>query len=177
MFAYYAYAFYTCSFLVTNRVYNPYSQKEYDSGDIMSCFFGIVFGVFALGMATPNIKAITEGKVAGKLAYEIIDRKPMILLDDPAYADIGHISGRIEFKNVTFRYPTRPEYKILDGFTAAFEEGKTTAIVGASGSGKSTIIQLIERFYDPEEGEIALDSRPIRTLNLRELRRKIGYVG
>jgi ATP-binding cassette subfamily B (MDR/TAP) protein 1 len=103
-------------------------------------------------MATPNIKAITEGKVAGKIAYDVIDRKPKILLDDPTSQKVGDILGKIEFKNVTFRYPTRPEQKVLDDFSATFEEGKTTAIVGASGSGKSTIIQLIERFYDPEAG-------------------------
>jgi ABC-type multidrug transport system fused ATPase/permease subunit len=62
------------------------------------------------------------------------------LLDDPNSEEIGDIRGRIEFKNVTFRYPTRPEQKVLDDFTCTFEEGKTTAIVGASGSGKSTII-------------------------------------
>jgi ATP-binding cassette subfamily B (MDR/TAP) protein 1 len=66
---------------------------------------------------------------------------------------------------------------VLDDFSATFEEGKTTAIVGASGSGKSTIIQLIERFYDPEAGEITFDARDIKSLHLRELRRKIGYVG
>jgi len=103
-------------------------------------------------MATPNIKAITEGKVAGKIAYDVIDRKPKILLDDPTSQKVGDVLGKIEFKNVTFRYPTRPEQKVLDDFSATFEEGKTTAIVGASGSGKSTIIQLIERFYDPEAG-------------------------
>ena len=91
-------------------------------------------------MATPNIKAITEGKVAGKIAYDVIDRVPKILLDDPASEKVGDILGKIEFKNVTFRYPTRPEQKVLDDFSATFVEGKTTAIVGASGSGKSTII-------------------------------------
>ena len=76
MFAYYAYAFYTGSWLVYKQVNNSNSDKIYSAGDIMSCFFGVVFGVFSLGMATPNIKAVTEGRVAGKMAYEIIDRKP-----------------------------------------------------------------------------------------------------
>ena len=140
MFGYYGYAFYTGSILVTHQVENTRTGKVYDAGDIMSCFFGVVFGVFSLGMATPNIKAITEGRVAGKMAYELIERKPKILIDDPSAMAVGEIKGRIEFKNVTFTYPSRPEQKILDNFSAVFQEGKTTAIVGASGSGKSTII-------------------------------------
>jgi hypothetical protein len=82
MFGYYAYAFYFGSVLVVNQTDNR-PGKPYTSGDVLSCFFGIVFGVFSLGVATPNIKAITEGKVAGKAAYDIIDREPKILLDDP----------------------------------------------------------------------------------------------
>ncbi len=177
MFGYYAYAFYVGSYFITEEVFNPKFNRDYSNGDILSCFFGIVFGVFSLGMATPNIKAITEGKVAGKIAYDIIDRRPKILLDDINAERVGKIRGKIEFRNVTFRYPTRPEQKVLDDFSASFEEGKTTAIVGASGSGKSTIIQLIERFYDPEAGYIQFDGRDVKYLNLRELRRKIGYVG
>lgn len=151
IFSYYAYAFYFGSVLIVHQTDNR-PGRPYTSGDVLSCFFGVVFGVFSLGVATPNIKAITEGRVAGKAAYDIIDRQPRILLDDPSASPVGEIRGKIEFRNVTFRYPTRQEQKVLDNFSATFEEGKTTAIVGASGSGKSTIIQLIERFYDPEAG-------------------------
>lgn len=91
MFGYYAYAFYTGSFLITKQTENTQSGKPYTSGDILACFFGIVFGVFSLGTATPNMKAITEGKVAGKVAYDIIDRKPRILLDDPSAQSVGEI--------------------------------------------------------------------------------------
>nr|AAK19598.2 putative ABC transporter [Sterkiella histriomuscorum] len=177
MFGYYAYAFYVGSWLVTKQVNNSITDKPYNAGDIMSCFFGIVFGVFSLGMATPNIKAVTEGRVAGKMAYDIIERIPAIQLDQQGAKPVGDIKGEIEFRNVTFTYPTRPEQKVLDNFSAVFREGKTTAIVGASGSGKSTIIQMIERFYDPDQGEIYLDGKPLNSLHLRELRRKIGYVG
>lgn len=81
----------------------------YNAGDIISCFFGVVFGVMSIGMATPNIKALVEGKVAGKMAYDIIDREPKIKLDDPKSEKVGAIKGRIEFKNVSFTYPSRPE--------------------------------------------------------------------
>lgn len=74
IFSYYAYAFFTGSYLVTKEIINTRSGKIYSAGDILSCFFGVVFGVLALGVATPNLKAISEGKIAGKLAFSIIDR-------------------------------------------------------------------------------------------------------
>jgi len=78
---------------------------------------------------------------------------------------------------VSFRYPSRKDQLILKKFSAIFEAGKTTALVGASGSGKSTIIQIIERFYDPEEGSILIDGIDVKQLNLSHLRREIlGYV-
>src|SRR4051794_15266014 len=72
IFGYYAYAFYFGNVLVTNGKINTNTGLKYNSGDVVTCFFGVVFGVFSLGMATNSIKAIVEGKVAGKMAYDII---------------------------------------------------------------------------------------------------------
>ncbi len=91
-------------------------------------------------------------------------------MDQADSKKITDTAGRIEFKNVTFSYPTRKEQKILDGFSAVFEAGKTTALVGTSGSGKSTIVQLIERFYDPSLGQILVDGEDLKALNLRDFR-------
>ena len=74
------------------------------------------------------------------MAYDIIEREPQIPLDGVQSIKINNLKGKIEFKGVSFTYPTRPGQIVLDNFSAVFEEGKTTAIVGASGSGKSTII-------------------------------------
>ena len=136
----------------------------------MACFLGIVYGAFSLGLAAPNFKSLTEGKVAGKMAYDIIERVPEINVNDNRGKVIDAPKGRIEFKNVSFTYPTRPGQLILDDFSATFEEGKTTAIVGASGSGKSTIIQLIERFYDPDHGEVIVDGKNLKSLHLKNFR-------
>lgn len=87
------------------------------------------------------------------------------------------MQGRIEFKNINFSYPTRPELQILKDFSCVMEAGKTTALVGPSGSGKSTIIQMIERFYNPESGDIIIDGKNIKDLDLRSFRRSVGYVG
>jgi ATP-binding cassette subfamily B (MDR/TAP) protein 1 len=87
-----------------------------------------------------------------------------------------NVEGNIELRNVTFSYPTRLETKIFDEFSLSIEAGKTVAIVGPSGGGKSTIAQLIERFYDPIDGSIALDGTDLRDLNVRWLREQIGLV-
>lgn len=88
---------------------NDTFNRTYTAGDILSCFFGVVFGMFSMGMATPNLKAVTEGKVAGKMAFDIINRVPSILQDDPKAKKLETIEGKIQFKNVTFYYPSRPE--------------------------------------------------------------------
>lgn len=75
----------------------------------MSCFLGIIYGMFSLGLVASHFKNITEGKIAGKMAFDIIERTPKILLDDPESIDLTkkQIEGRIEFKGVTFSYPSR----------------------------------------------------------------------
>ena len=84
----------------------------------------------------------------------------------------GHISGN----SVYFHYPRRPEVKVLKELSVSVSPGETLALVGSSGSGKSTIISLIERFYQPTVGTITLDGKDISTLDLRWLRSLIGYV-
>jgi ATP-binding cassette, subfamily B (MDR/TAP), member 1 len=80
------------------------------------------------------MKSIVEGKIAGKSAYDIIDRTPKMIQDDPSSIKPvkSQIKGHIEFKDVTFRYPSRKEQTVLKRFTATFEAGKTTALVGSS---------------------------------------------
>ena len=108
--------------------------------------------MFSIGFITPSLKAVQEGKVAGKAVFDIIDRVPNIQQNDPKAKVLDKISGNIEFKDVDFFYPTRPDAQVLTKFSHVFEAGKTTAIVGPSGSGKSTVVQLMERFYDPNGG-------------------------
>lgn len=78
IFATYAYSFFMGSVWIYHSIYNQTFNRTYTAGDVLSCFFGIVFGMFSMGMATPNIKAVTEGQAAGKMAFDIIDRKPKI---------------------------------------------------------------------------------------------------
>lgn len=106
IFGSYAYAFYFGSYFVDNDVYNDSMKRIYTSGDVITIFFGVFFGMFSLGMAMPNFKAVTEGLIAGKMAYDIIDRVPKIPIegkDDITF----DLKGEIEFQDVDFTYPTR----------------------------------------------------------------------
>ena len=152
----YTYAFFIGAIWVDEGFFNHAYDRPYKSGDIISVFFGVLFGMIAIGGLGPNIVAFAESKAAGKRAFDVIDREPGIKIDDPAAID-HNLVGEIEFKNVNFHYPSRLDQKVLHSFSYKFEVGKTTAIVGPSGSGKSTVVQLIERFYDPTEGEICID--------------------
>jgi len=89
---------------------------------------------------------------------------------------VDKVEGHIELQNIQFVYPARPDVVIFKNFNLTVRVGQTVAMVGQSGSGKSTIIGLIERFYDPVKGKVLIDGRDIKTLNLQSLRRHIGLV-
>ncbi|XP_071689783.1 ABC transporter B family member 20-like [Rutidosis leptorrhynchoides] len=108
--------------------------------------------------------------------FEIIDRVPKIEPDDTAALKPPNVYGSIELKHVDFSYPTRPEILVLSNFSLKVTGGQTVAVVGVSGSGKSTIISLIERFYDPVAGQVMLDGRDLKQFNLRWLRNHLGVV-
>ena len=135
--------------------------------------------MFSLGQAAPNLRAIGEGIAAGTLIFSIIDRKPGIdysKFDESI--DIKNLEGAITLESVKFAYPSRPDEPVLKQVSMQFAPGETTAIVGPTGSGKSTIIQLIERFYDPEFGTVTIDGHDLRKLDIKKLRKTlIGYVG
>ena len=108
--------------------------------------------------------------------FEIYDYKPKIVSRKNIILDKNKVQGEIEFKNVTFAYPLKPESNVLRNLSTKIEKGKVVAIVGHSGSGKTTISNLIQRFYDPTEGCITLDGIDLRDFNLKWLRRAIGFV-
>jgi ATP-binding cassette, subfamily B (MDR/TAP), member 1 len=89
---------------------------------------------------------------------------------------LEHVEGTIRLNGITHIYPSRPETVVLDDVSLVVPAGKTVAICGASGSGKSTIVGLIERFYEPVGGEVLLDSHNIQDLNLTWLRQQISFV-
>lgn len=87
------------------------------------------------------------------------------------------IKGDINFNNVVFNYPSRPDVNILRGLTTSITAGETVALVGSSGNGKSTCLHLLQRFYDPMNGEIYIDGNDIKQFNISWLRSNIALVG
>ncbi|KAL1777500.1 multidrug resistance protein 1 isoform X1 [Sigmodon hispidus] len=151
-------------------------SKEYSIGQVLTVFFSVLIGAFSVGQASPNIEAFANARGAAYEVFKIIDNKPSI----DSFSTHGHkpdnIKGNLEFKNIHFSYPSRKEVQILKGLNLKVQSGQTVALVGNSGCGKSTTVQLLQRLYDPTEGVISIDGQDIRTINVRFLREIIGVV-
>uniref|UniRef100_A0A7N0REL0 ABC transporter B family member 19 n=1 Tax=Kalanchoe fedtschenkoi TaxID=63787 RepID=A0A7N0REL0_KALFE len=147
-----------------------------DGGKAFTAIFSAIVGGMSLGQSFSNLGAFSKGKAAGYKLMEIISQKPTIVHDVLEGKCLEEVNGNIEFKDVTFSYPSRPDVMIFKDFSISFPAGKTVAVVGGSGSGKSTVVSLIERFYDPNQGLITLDDVDIKALQLKWLRDQIGLV-
>lgn len=158
-------------------VYNDNVDRDYRMGDVFGIFNGILLAVTATAIGASNGALLSTGLKATHNINKVIDTEPKIKVDDPDAEPVGPITQDIRFENVSFKYKTR-NYQVLKNVDLTFKRGEMTALVGVSGSGKSTIVKLLERFYDPEEGgTVYVNEKDLRTLNLREYRQKIGYVG
>ncbi len=173
--------YYIGSFFIQYKVYNNYAGRAYLCEDAMIVFFSLMFGFYGLGMAGPAFKAISEGVSAGAEIFYILENSGRSDKDLPAKGhkkiDDADFNGKIEFENVSFSYPSDPTHVALSDFTGTFEAGKTTAICGESGCGKSTIFQLVEGFYPQAKGRILVDGVSMSELDVDWFRSKIGFVG
>uniref|UniRef100_A0A8D0SRP2 ATP binding cassette subfamily B member 1 n=1 Tax=Sus scrofa TaxID=9823 RepID=A0A8D0SRP2_PIG len=152
-------------------------SNEYTIGQVITVFFSVLIGAFSIGQASPSIEAFANARGAAYEIFKIIDSKPSI----DSYSKNGHkpdnIKGNLEFRNVHFSYPSRNEF-LISSFRDCkkIKGGQTVALVGNSGCGKSTTVQLMQRLYDPTEGVVSIDGQDIRTINVRYLREIIGVV-
>jgi len=180
LFGMYALGFFIGSIFIDNKVTNPVTDAAYTGGDVLAVFFSIVMAGFTFAQVAPAVKSFAIARAAGAKAFKIIDRKSQITIDNKKGVRLSNIEGNIEFKNVTFAYPLKKERVILDGISFKIKKNEKTALVGESGCGKTTCMQLIERFYDletEENGSISLDGHELKELNLKWMRENIGYVG
>ncbi|KAM5559067.1 ABC transporter B family member 9-like [Rosa sericea] len=151
-------------------------EKGYNGGQVINVLFAMMAGGMSLGQTSPSLNAFTAGKAAAYKMLETIKRIPTIDPYDTTGVVLEDIKGEVELKDVYFRYPARPDVQIFAGFSLHVPNGTTTALVGQSGSGKSTVIGLVERFYDPEAGEVLIDGVDLKNLHLRSIRERIGLV-
>ncbi|KAK3779555.1 hypothetical protein RRG08_045301 [Elysia crispata] len=138
----------------------------------------VVFCSMQFGRCIAFAPDFNKGRKAASFIFSLHDKVPPIDAYSTAGAkpDKGSFTTTISFKGIHFRYPMRRDVKILNGLDLRVEPGQTLALVGESGCGKSTTVQLVERFYDPELGSVYLDKYNLKDLNLTWLRAQIGLV-
>jgi ATP-binding cassette subfamily B (MDR/TAP) protein 1 len=156
---------------------NQFLQKgELGVANILTVIMSTMIAGFSLGNIMPHVQAFGAATAAATKVFNTIERKSPI---DPE-TDNGDIPdsliGNIEFRNIKHIYPSRADTTVLTDFNLQVPTGKMIALVGASGSGKSTVVGLLERFYLPMEGQVLLDGKDIATINLRWLRQHMAIV-
>ncbi|KAJ5314286.1 uncharacterized protein N7443_001170 [Penicillium atrosanguineum] len=170
-----ALAFWEGSRLIADSV--EAGDAETSVGAVYTVIFVLIDASFILSQVAPFVHVFASAAGASERLLSIINRESKI--DGTAeYGDSSapFDSADITFRNVHFTYPSRPDIPVLQGVNFAIPARKHTAIVGPSGGGKSTIVALLERFYDPMSGEICVGEQDFRDLNVRYLRGNIGFV-
>ena len=158
--------------------FNNNKGRDFTGPDVIGVTFSTLMAIMGFGLIAPNIKIIQESCTASSDYFTLVEREPaMDLSQSVEKPPRDTIKGRIEFKNVVFKYPSDPNERIiLKGINLVFEPGKKVALVGESGCGKSTTVNLIERLYETTAGEIFIDGIEIKRFDIKYLRSLIGYV-
>ena len=146
------------------------------AGDLSAFIFYAVLVAGSGGAISETIGDLQRAAGAAERLAELLAERPTIAEPAHPVALPQPVTGAVRFSDVSFRYPARPDALALDGFALDVAAGETVAIVGPSGAGKTTVFQLLLRFYDPQQGSIRLDGIDIRELALRDLRRATALV-
>ena len=152
------------------------TEKEVTLRDMMKAIFTVVLSAIIVGQVASVTPSYMKAKIAATRILKLLERIP--LLD--SYSNDGkkpsQCNGNLRLSNVTFKYPARRDYKVLRNFDLTVQSGQTVALVGSSGCGKTTLLSLVERFYDPQVGSVIIDDNDIKKLNLKWLRSQIAVV-
>ncbi|KAI5257445.1 multidrug resistance protein [Aureobasidium subglaciale] len=154
--------------------------QMYARGEIEAPASSVIFAVLvaaqSVTQAAPQMQVIAKAASSAEELLEVIDRKSLLDPLENKGERPQSIEGDIELTDINFAYPSRPDVRVLDNFTLKVPAKSTIALVGASGSGKSTIVGLMERWYEPESGTIKIDGRDVRDLDVRWLRTRVRFV-
>jgi ATP-binding cassette subfamily B (MDR/TAP) protein 1 len=149
---------------------------ELGVANIMTVIMSAMIAGISIGHNLPHIQAFGQATAAANKVFNTIERLSPIDPETEEGEKPETFTGNIEFKNIRLIYPSRPDTTVLDDFSLSIPTGKMVALVGASGSGKSTIFGLLERFYLPMAGQVFLDGNDTSKLNLKWLRRNMALV-
>ncbi|CAG8713391.1 16784_t:CDS:2, partial [Acaulospora colombiana] len=152
------------------------ADKQLVPGDVLSIFYASLLGVSVIKGVLPKLLAVSKAKEAMKSINTLLGKVALMDLEALRGFKLSEVEGNIEFNEVSFSYPSRPDVPALNNINLLIPAGQTTVFVGQSGSGKSTIAQLVQRLYEPNNGLITLDGRELRILNISWLRQQIGVV-
>ncbi|XP_012529625.2 multidrug resistance protein homolog 49 isoform X2 [Monomorium pharaonis] len=155
----------------------PKEVREYTPAVLVIVFFGVLSGAQNMGLTSPHLEAFAMARGSAAAVFNVIDRVPEIDSLSRDGRKLDSVRGEIEFKNVAFRYPARKDVQVLTALNLKINRGETVALVGESGCGKSTCLQLVQRLYDPLDGQVLLDGVDVSSLNVHWLRSHIGLVG
>lgn len=142
-------------------------------GELTSFLLYTLTVAFSLGAISGLYEDFMKAIGASERVFELLDRVPEVR---GGTLDVGETTGKIEFDNVDFAYPTRLDIPVLTGLSIAIEAGEVVALVGPSGGGKSTVASLLSRLYDPCGGVIRLDDKDVTTLKIDQVRNLVGVV-
>ncbi|XP_046862109.1 ATP-dependent translocase ABCB1-like isoform X2 [Xenia sp. Carnegie-2017] len=151
-------------------------DKDADPGDAITAFFAVITGSVTSGQSAPSFEALAAARGSGYAIFELIDRTSKIDASSHEGTRPTNVKGDVEFSGIDFVYPTRQSVQILKDFSLKVPSGKRVALVGESGCGKSTVVKLVQRFYDPDIGSVKLDGTDIKSMNISYLRSLIGVV-
>ncbi|KAK9107926.1 hypothetical protein Syun_023937 [Stephania yunnanensis] len=130
----------------------------------------------AIADAGSTTTEIAKGAATAQSIFGLLDKVTEIEPGKPQGHQPNYLVGQVELHDIYFAYPARQDVMIFEGLSLKIEAKKSTALVGCSGSGKSTVINLIERFYDPLRGTVVIDGKDVRTYNLRTMRKHVALV-
>ncbi|KAL0852199.1 hypothetical protein ABMA28_000423 [Loxostege sticticalis] len=163
--------------LVLEDFDKPSEEKKYLVGVVFSILFSVYMATQSITFCVPHVETFAAARGAAASLFELLERDPKI--DSMAKTGVSprRVIGEIKLEDVHFSYPSRPDIKVLKGFSLHVKPGECVALVGSSGCGKSTILQLLQRLYDPHTGSVKLDGKDLKNLNLGWLRSSLGVVG
>ncbi|KAM0006546.1 putative ABC transporter, AAA+ ATPase domain, P-loop containing nucleoside triphosphate hydrolase [Helianthus debilis subsp. tardiflorus] len=144
--------------------------------DVYKVFFALAMAALAVSQSSSFAPNTSKAKGSAASVFAILDRKSKIDPGDESGFTLEMVKGEIKIHHISFRYPTRPGVVIFRDLCLTIHSGKTVALVGESGSGKSTVIQLLQRFYNPDSGSITLDGTELHKFQLKWLRSQMGLV-